>query len=666
MYISIKTKFSVLTALSLLLLAGGVALYTSRNVEQNMVVMQEQAAVNALNLSTMNVNDQYRSLVRWRVGEVLAVKQFLADFAATMGVVEEQVHASGSALSSPEAILEAFHLPQNVGFLAFDQDLNVVFTRGNVPSKIKLASARDIKGRAVASTMQREAQAGRTANCVVQETGGTEYYGAHVWLPTWKWTVGLWIDLNALKLKEAELTRSMIQDLNKSVGEVSIGSSGYLFIFTGKNGVIIPGPGQTVTTLDIKDALTGEDILEKLRQGAATPGVPIRAVVREQGKNRTWQARVSRVKALDWYIVSVAYLDEVKTPGRNLSIQLAIGIGITALVILAASLWLSSRMTAPLMQLARYARKVPDQDFMEAAEADPTLRDLAKTRNDEVGGLAQSLVFMDRALRERVQELLTATAARERIESELAVAHEIQMGMLPRAFKQTENPPPAFALQAFLEPAKEIGGDLYDFFMLDEDHLCFAVGDVSGKGIPAALFMSATLSLLRAGAQLKRPPEKLMESMNDALSKDNPRCMFVTLLFGILNIRTGEIAFANGGHNPPVILSASGDCAFLTGISGPLVGSMGDLPYEGLFTTLKPGDALFAYSDGVTEAMDKDMALFSDELLLQTLQQGGTTAPGEVLALVRDAVAEHVKGHPASDDITMLCLRYEGTPKNNG
>jgi sigma-B regulation protein RsbU (phosphoserine phosphatase) len=667
--ITIKTKFFVLTALSLLLLAGGVALFTSSSVERNMAAMQEQAAENALNLGTMNVRDQYRSLVRWRVSEVLGVRQFMNDFAATMSLVQRQAVSGGAVLESPVELLEAFHLPSNVGILAFDQDLKPVYTRGNAPLTAMRADGRDIKGRPVASTMRREAREGNPANCVVQDSSDSEYYGTHVWLPAWGWTVGLWIDLNALKVREKELIHSMIRDLGDSLGAVSIGSSGYLFIFSGEGEAILPPPGHEGRTIEIRDADTGADVLERLRQASDKPDSPVSAVVERDGKKRTWQARVSSVKALDWYIVSVAFVDEVRTPGRRLSTQLGLGIAVAALVIMLTTLWLAGRLTNPLTQLASYARKIPEQNFMEKAEPDPLLNGLAEARKDEVGGLATSMLFMDAALRERVQELLSATAARERIEGELAVAHEIQMGMLPKAIRHTEASP-AFTLQAFLEPAKEIGGDLYDFFMLDENRLIFAVGDVSGKGVPAALFMSATLSLLRAGAPLQPSPQDLMEAINNALAKDNPRCMFVTLLLGILDLRTGELCYANGGHNYPVLLKADGSCDYLKGISGPLVGTIEGIPYEGLQTALEPGDALFVYTDGVTEAMDKEMNLFTDKALLKTLGESGTTDPGETIALIREAVAGHVRGHPASDDITMLCVRYEGgyegTFKTNG
>ncbi len=244
-----------------------------------------------------------------------------------------------------------------------------------------------------------------------------------------------------------------------------------------------------------------------------------------------------------------------------------------------------------------------------------------------------------------------------RIESELNVAREIQRGVLPKVF-------PPFPDQKFVDlfadyiPAREVGGDLYDFFFMDEDHLCFTIGDVSDKGVPASLFMVITRTLIKNLASFCSSPADLMIRINNILCMDNPRALFVTLFIGILNLKTGKVTYANGGHNLPVIFSAKQGIIFKQGISGPVVGAMEELPYTDLSFTLEPGDGIFLYTDGVTEAMDKEQKVFSDGQLLQVCSGLGKESATQIVTAVLSQVELHVGTAPQSDDIAMMMLRF--------
>jgi len=188
------------------------------------------------------------------------------------------------------------------------------------------------------------------------------------------------------------------------------------------------------------------------------------------------------------------------------------------------------------------------------------------------------------------------------MESELQIAHDIQMGILPKIF-----PPfpemPEFDLYATIEPAREVGGDLFDFFFLDDDHLCFNVGDVSGKGVPASLFMAITKTLIKTRATKDMPPEVVLNQVNQDLSEDNPSLLFVTLFLGTLNIKDGTIEYCNGGHNPPYIIRESGEIEAVEMTGGLALGVMEDFSFQSKRIVLNRGDAIFIYSDGVTEAV---------------------------------------------------------------
>jgi sigma-B regulation protein RsbU (phosphoserine phosphatase) len=268
-------------------------------------------------------------------------------------------------------------------------------------------------------------------------------------------------------------------------------------------------------------------------------------------------------------------------------------------------------------------------------------------------------MFMKAELKKNIRNLMDITAAKERIEGELNVAREIQLGLLQKVF------PPfphhgQFDLFATLEPAKEVGGDLYDFFFIDDDHLCFALGDVSEKGVPAALFMTITMTLLKNTAKRDISPAEMMYQINNVLCAENPRSMFVTLFIGILNIRTGKIRYSNGGHNPPVLVSSNEGVVYKTDLSGPIVGPIEDMNYNELTIMLNPGDALFLYTDGVTEAMNPEDELFSEERLLTEMKGVGDKSVEEIVSTLMMKVKKHARSAPQSDDIAMLVLRFKG------
>jgi sigma-B regulation protein RsbU (phosphoserine phosphatase) len=248
------------------------------------------------------------------------------------------------------------------------------------------------------------------------------------------------------------------------------------------------------------------------------------------------------------------------------------------------------------------------------------------------------------------------------MEEALKLAHDIQMSMLPKFF------PPfperhEFDIFAAIAPAKEVGGDLYDFFFLDDDHLCFAVGDVSGKGVPAALFMAVTKTLFRATASNGGTPGEILARLNAEICRDNESCMFVTLFCAILNIRTGQVDYSNGGHNPPYYLHQSG-VSPLENLGGRALGLVKQSPYESGRMVLKPGEALLLYTDGVTEAMNPSETLYSDQRLEQFLGTHRGSSPRQIIGDLIGDVRQFVGGAPQSDDITILALLYFGTTRD--
>ncbi len=243
------------------------------------------------------------------------------------------------------------------------------------------------------------------------------------------------------------------------------------------------------------------------------------------------------------------------------------------------------------------------------------------------------------------------------LERELDVARKIQTSSLPTTFPPFPDRSD-FDLHAVMRPAREVGGDFYDFFLLDERRLGFVLGDVSGKGLPAALFMANTRTLLRATALQGMSPEACLRRVNRVLHEERVKGMFVTLVYGILDTRTGEVVYCNAGHNLPFLLRRDGDVEMLPRARSLAVCLLSDFDFPAHALRLSPDDTLFLYTDGVPEAADARRDQFEDERLHECLRAANGAGPEAVIQQVLDAVAAFADGAPQADDITMLALRY--------
>jgi len=275
--------------------------------------------------------------------------------------------------------------------------------------------------------------------------------------------------------------------------------------------------------------------------------------------------------------------------------------------------------------------------------------------NDELGLLAQTFNKMTSDLKKSIEENARERAEKERINTELSVASAIQASMLPSIFppfpERTE-----FDLYATMLPAKEVGGDFYDFYFIDKDNLAMVIADVSGKGVPAALFMMITKTLIKNCSFCKNPIN-VLESVNNKLCESNKAEMFVTAFMGFYNIPSGRFVYVNAGHNPPLLKKHGKDYEFLETEPGFVLAWMKDAKYKQKEISLEPGDVLFLYTDGVTEAMNRKKELFGDRRLLAALNAGGDSGVKELLSAVKLEVDNFSDGTEQADDITMLALK---------
>lgn len=306
------------------------------------------------------------------------------------------------------------------------------------------------------------------------------------------------------------------------------------------------------------------------------------------------------------------------------------------------------RTMKPLTSLADQAGRIAAGHFEDALpEVD---------RADEIGALSRSFGDMQTSLVSYIDELTKTTAKKERIEGELQIARDIQMGMVPREFPAFPDRPD-IDLYASIRPAKEVGGDLYDYF-IQNGKLYFCIGDVSGKGVPSSLIMAVAKNLFRVGARQALPVSRIARLLNDSLSENNEQMMFITMFIGAMDLGTGTLTFCNCGHNPPVILSHG--ARFLEGkINVPFGINPGNEYEEDEIPDFR-NVPLFLYTDGLNEAENADHELFGNDRMMQLLGSEPFASAQATIERVGDAVAAHIGDVEPSDDLTMLCLVVKG------
>ncbi len=335
--------------------------------------------------------------------------------------------------------------------------------------------------------------------------------------------------------------------------------------------------------------------------------------------------------------------------------------GLMALAVAVSIMLMRKMATKPLSMLSQAAMGFVDGEKVYTKDDVICLPIQSK---DEIGDLYREIRTMQYRMVEYLDNLTRITAEKERIGAELNIATQIQADMLPRIF------PPfpyrhEFDLYATMHPAKEVGGDFYDFFLVDDDHICLVMADVSGKGVPAALFMVIAKTLIKNRAQMGDSPAEILSHVNDQLCQGNDAELFVTVWLAVIQLSTGQGLAANAGHEHPVIRRADGQYEMVIYRHSPAVATVEGIRFREHSFELRPGDSLFVYTDGVPEATNDSNQLFGTERMLASLNRNPGAAPHELLQTVRNDIDLFVGNAPQFDDITMLCFQYAGTEEKN-
>lgn len=445
--------------------------------------------------------------------------------------------------------------------------------------------------------------------------------------------------------------------LDEMIASLPLGKRGYALLIS-QNATYVVHP--------MRDIVLNESVfsLAEERNDPALRATGLRMISGKPGiepfysfitRELSWLA-YTPLRSGDWIMAALISHEEMNAALVKLSRQQLL-IGVAGMLFLGLAIaQIARRITRPIVELSGAAGSLA-QGHLDAPLPAPR-------GHDEVARLASAFSGMRDNLLKYIADLRDTTTAREKMHSELRIAHDIQMGLVPKTFP----PFPArqdLDLYGILEPAREVGGDFYDFFMIDEDHMVLAIGDVSGKGVPAALFMAVTRSFLRSTFRSDSDPASVLNHVNRELVDGNDSCMFVTLFCAVLNLGTGQLQYANAGHNPPAVRYPDGRIEWIESPSGSVAGVMADAAFENGSLMLPAGATLVLYTDGVNEAMNPQEQLFGTERMRAALADPACAESCRALIdwLIKDLRA-FTSGAEQSDDITMLVIKRRTMEKH--
>ncbi len=499
-----------------------------------------------------------------------------------------------------------------------------------------------------------------------------------VWLPTYKDSYGNTCITAAMSYRNAEgdtvgvvASDVLLTSIINEVMNLKIGETGTCFILDSDlNFIAHPDMGKEDFNTDISSHFSNNVFIRSIR--SSNDGI-----IETKYDGKDCYIAYSRMKETGWTFCASIETSEVTAPAVQAKTEsdlltdesqkgmqdkifsilrlFMIYFAIIGIIVVMISFAVSGTITRPIQRLADNVNKIGKGDFKQK---------ILVTSKDEVGQLAERFNNMQNDLKNYMENIKTVTAEKERISTELSVATQIQADMLPRVF------PPfperrEFDINASMNPAKEVGGDFYDFFFADENHFAMVIADVSGKGVPAALFMVIAKTLIKDHIQGMNGSSlvDILTAVNDQLCEGNDAEMFVTVWIGIVDVSTGKGIATNAGHEHPVLCRAGSQFELVKYRHTVALGTMPGVRFQQHEFEMHPGDTLFVYTDGVPEATNKNNELYGTDRMLDTLNTDPTAPTDVLLKNIKSNVDEFVGEAPQFDDLTMLAMRYNGPVK---
>lgn len=696
MFSSFRTKLIVLIVVIIFVITLATIFFIRRDISDIVVRTEKSRVEDALNFAELIISGAYANLIQEKIDIVSVHKKQLrqiGDFSMT--VLEQYADMTGKSNISIQEIenlladmVESESNMNQTELMIFDMNGDIIYHSNPLYQGQSAASWKDIKGIPLTDKIFRsENTSGDTGAHIVFNRPGRDRKTPEKYLAymkpfrNWDWVMSPMVNIGQLEKESEEKFQKVIAELEKLLAGFHIRETGSVFVLD-ENGKSIISPSDQSDDFHLQTHHRNgrrlfDDIVEAVKSGASF-------IEYQSETHRSLYAYIRYFKGLKWYIMAEIPADELVAPAKRLVFRQVLIIFSVFVCSLPVIIFVVNRFTTPLKTLATYAKKIPHQNLTASKEEDDPIEKYPVIYQDEIGRLAESILKMKSELKNTIQSMIESAKVNERIENELNIARKIQLGLVPPIEKL--NPPDEIDLYAVLEPAKEVGGDLYDFFMIDDTHLCFTIGDVSGKGIPAAMFMVITRTLVKVLAEnisfspfaeyesetddfqktwvFYKPhsPADILYHLNNILSADNPNNMFVTMIVGVVHLPTGTLTWTNGGHNPPVMISRHRQSGFMRLKGGTVLGFMKKMKFPESTIILEPGDAVLFYTDGISEAMNTSGEMFTEARLLETLKGLQKQSAQNIgVGLYENIKAFRGTAHP-SDDIAMLVLRYRGNP----
>ncbi|QVQ24844.1 SpoIIE family protein phosphatase [Achromobacter deleyi] len=661
---SLRSKIFLLVVALLVAVAAFVMLTSQRNVTRTVMNSERHAVSNVMELVLRDAEARWGALLTDKISTVRNGRRQLMQTGTVVAaalnsyadLAERGILTQGAAKGMARAWINRLKFDDRRYAFVYDADFQVLASGNPEMIDRDLSELSDFKNRPLAQALYEESRTSGYGFAIYRwppsaQRGDSEtryaYFG---YFRPWNWVFAITDSAHDVIEQIQTRREQMESSVRATLSKLTLAQSGFIFIASDDGRMIVPLPEKQAGLLDAANPQgeTLRGLLARQKGGGELQSLSF------DGGGGPWRIDSARFAPLGWTLVAAVPESDLTAPARELlNRQALIFLGMMLVALICA--WLmAARIVRPLETLTRYARLLPEQDLTAASSVPAHIAALPDKHKDEVGRLAASFLFMDHKLRENVARLMRETTARERFESELNIARAIQLGLLPVPLSSAIRE--QVDLNAVMLPAKEVGGDLYDYFTLPDGRLCLAIGDVSDKGVPAALFMAVTRTLIRATAEDETDPARMMQKINNRLSENNPNMMFVTLLLGVLDLTTGELQWANAGHLPPAVVGADGTLRLLEGRSGPACGVQEDLEYRSLSTVLAPGEMLVGYTDGVTEAVNPNDAQYGDPRLLAVLSNPPVASASLAKRLLEDVQA-FADGAEQSDDITLIVIR---------
>lgn len=661
--------------IALVAMTAAIMLFTHKEVTQAMLRAGDEEARNILKVVKLNIENQEQDLAFFQRYAEQKYEQQLKNLVSVVVSQVEYFHSLSAqgVITEEQAKKAALELVQSLRYgkddYFFIYDLQGVAISHADP-RIRgrdMSAFKDEKGRPVVQTMREITAAKKEGVCTMWWTKltGTKPVPKLLYFylyPRWNWLIGTGVYIDDIDQDIARKRGEIMTVLRKTFADVKIFETGYFSVFDGNKKILIHPFLAAQDGAGRKDPLAVRSHIDALMTAAKNPEAPLQYLWDKPSTPGDYKyvkySHVDYFPPFDWYIASSVYEDEMERPARRIIRRQLLFVSIVVFLCMGGVFLLVNRVTEPLARLTRHADRMGATDFTLSEEGMRELKTI--TFPSEVSLLSRTMLNMEQKLGEYLKTLAETTAARERMASELRIARDIQMSMLPRedislaSGKRVD-------LAAILEPAREVGGDLYDYFLIDPEHLFIIVGDVSDKGVPAALFMARSKALFR-NAALRAPvrPDAVLHTVNQELCASNEMHMFITTFIGILDLRSGELTFSNAGHIPPLLIGGQEGAKYIDLPTGKPVGIHHRSAYSVDHLQMSRGDALIVFTDGIPEALNSRDEFFEDERLLDLFHANPPSSAAEALAMVLKEVKTFSDGAPQADDIAVLCIRYVG------